>query len=156
MFLTVLTVEEGLGALAPARRSAVVRVAPALGVVAAQDVTAGERLPAWPRATVDGFAVRAADTYAAAETLPALLTLSGAVAMGRPPEGAVGPGGAMAIPTGGLLPDGADAVVMVEHTTEPMPGHVEIMRGVAPGEGVLQIRFAHVPVLSAQDQGIVR
>jgi len=44
----------------------------------------------------------------------------------------------MAIPTGGLLPDGADAVVMIEHTAEPMPGHVELLRGVAPGDGVLQ------------------
>ena len=82
--------------------------------------------------------MRAADTYAAAETLPAFLELTGAVAMGRAPDGEVGPGAAMAIPTGGLLPHGADAVVMVEHTTEPMPGHVELLRGVAPGEGVLQ------------------
>src|SRR5919198_980033 len=44
----------------------------------------------------------------------------------------------MAIRTGGLLPHGADAVVMVEHTTEPMPGHVELLRRVAPGDGVLQ------------------
>ena len=101
-------------------------------------MVAGEQLPAWARATVDGYAVRAADTYAARETLPAFLEVTGAVAMGRAPEGEVGPGTAMAIPTGGLLPHGADAVVMVEHTTEPMPGHVELLRGVAPGEGVLQ------------------
>src|SRR6185503_3618599 len=63
--------------------------------------------------------------------------LAGAVTMGRAPDGEVAPGTAMAIPTGGLLPHGADAVVMVEHTTEPMPGHVELMRRVAPGEGVL-------------------
>ena len=138
MFLTVMTVAEALSALAPARRAAIVMAAPALGVVPARDVTAGEPLPAWARATVDGYAVRAADTYAAAETLPAFLELTGAVAMGRTPEGKVGPGAAMAIPTGGLLPHGADAVVMVEHTTEPMPGHVELLRGVAPGEGVLQ------------------
>jgi len=138
VFLTVLTVAEALTALAPARRAAIGMTPPGLGVVPARDVTAGEALPAWARATVDGYAVRAADTYAAAETLPAFLELTGAVAMGRPPEGEVGPGAAMAIPTGGLLPPGADAVVMVEHTTEPMPGHVELLRGVAPGEGVLQ------------------
>jgi molybdopterin molybdotransferase len=137
MFLTVMTVAEALTALAPARRSAVVHVAPGLGVVPAQDVLADERLPASARATVDGYAVRAADTYAAAETLPAFLEITGAVAMGSMPEGEVGPGAAMAIPTGGLLPHGADAVVMVEHTTEPMPGHVELLRGVAPGDGVL-------------------
>ena len=138
MFLTVRTVAEALGALDPARRSATVPAAPALGVVPARDVTAGEPLPGWARATVDGYAVRAADTYAAAETLPAFLEVTGAVRMGEVPPGEVGAGAAMAIPTGGLLPRGADAVVMVEHTTEPMPGHVELLRGVAPGEGVLQ------------------
>jgi molybdopterin molybdotransferase len=138
MFLTVRTVGEALEALARARRSAIVAAPPALGLVPARDVTAGEPLPGWARATVDGYAVRAADTYAAAETLPAFLELTGSVRMGELPRGAVGPGEAMAIPTGGLLPDGADAVVMVEHTTEPMPGHVELLRGVAHGEGVLQ------------------
>ena len=138
MFLTVLRVDEALAALAPARRSRVVQAAPALGVVPAADVVAGERLPPVARATVDGYAVRAADTYAAAESLPAYLELTGAVSTGVAPAGEVGPGAAMAIPTGGVLPHGADAVVMVEHTTEPMPGHVELLRGVAPGDGVLQ------------------
>jgi molybdopterin molybdotransferase len=138
MFLTVMTVAEALTALAPARRSAIFPAAPALGVVPAGDVLADERLPGWARATVDGYAVRAVDTYAAAETLPAFLELTGAVRMGVVPDGEVGPGAAIAIPTGGLLPHGADAVVMVEHTTEPMPGHVELLRGVAPGDGVLQ------------------
>ena len=137
MFLTVMTVAEALAALAPARRSAIVARPPALGLVPAEDVVCGDRLPGWARATVDGYAVRAADTYAAAETAPAFLEVTGAVTMGRSPEGEVGPGAAMAIPTGGLLPHGADAVVMVEHTTEPIPGHVELMRRVAPGDGVL-------------------
>jgi molybdopterin molybdotransferase len=137
MFLTVMTVAEALAALAPARRSVVVRMAPARGVVPAEDVTADERLPAAARATVDGYAVRAIDTFAASETLPAFLEVTGAVRMGAVPDGEVGPGAALTIPTGGLLPHGADAVVMVEHTTEPMPGHVELLRGVAPGDGVL-------------------
>ena len=138
MFLTVMTVAEGLAALAPERRSAVVSAVPALGMVPAEDVAAGEALPAYARATVDGYAVRAADTYAASETLPAFLEITGAVAMGSAPGGAVGSGAAMTVPTGGLLPAGADAVVMVEHTTEPMPGSVELLRAVAPGDGVLQ------------------
>src|SRR5215204_652140 len=132
-----MTVAQALAALAPARRSAVSDLVPALGVVPARDVRAAEELPAHARATVDGYAVRAVDTYAASETLPAFLELTGAVAMGRAPDGDVGPGAAMGIPTGGLLPHGADAVVMVEHTTEPMPGHVELLRRVAPGDGVL-------------------
>ena len=138
MFLTVLTVADGLAALTPARRSAIVRTTPARGVVPATPVVADGPMPPSARATVDGYAVRAGDTYAASESLPTLLEIVGSVGMGRAPEGQVGPGGAMAIPTGGLLPRGTDAVVMIEHTSEPMPGHVEVMRGVAPGEGVLQ------------------
>jgi molybdopterin molybdotransferase len=138
VFLTVMTVAQALAALAPARRSAVSDLVPALGVVPAHDLCAAEELPAHARATVDGYAVRAVDTYAASETLPAFLEVTGAVTMGRAPEGEVGPGAAIAIPTGGLLPHGADAVVMVEHTTEPMAGHVELLRRVAPGDGVLQ------------------
>ena len=122
MFLTVLTVAEALEALAPARRSAVAAVPPALGVVPAGDVRGEELLPRYARSTVDGYAVRAVDTYAASETLPAFLEVTGAVAMGSAPEGEVGPGAAMTIPTGGLLPHGADAVVMVEHTTRADAG----------------------------------
>src|SRR4051794_23099637 len=138
MFLTVMTVSEALAALAPARRSTVTAVPPALGVVPARDVLASELLPGWARSTVDGYAVRAVDTYAAFETLPVLLEITGAVAMGCEPDGEIKPGAAMTIPTGGLLPPGADAVVMVEYSSEPMPGHVELLRGVAPGDGVLQ------------------
>ena len=113
-------------------------VPPALGVVPAEDVRSAELLPARARATVDGYAVRAADTYAASETLPAFLELTGARGHGRARrDGEVGPGAAMAIPTGGLLPHGADAVVMVEHTTEPMPGTSRCTRRLAPGDGVL-------------------
>ena len=136
MFLTVMTVAEALGALAPARRSAILLAAPASG--SCWPATSRPASRCRGGATVDGYAVRAADTYAAAETLPAFLEVTGAVRMGEVPPGEVGAGAAMAIPTGGLLPRGADAVVMVEHTTEPMPGHVELLRGVAPGEGVLQ------------------
>jgi molybdopterin molybdotransferase len=138
MFLTVLTVAEALEALGTVRHTRVLAVPPAAGIVPAEPVVACELLPPVARATVDGFAVRAADTYGATEAVPAFLELTGAVVMGAPPEGVVGPGAAMAIPTGGVLPRGADAVVMVEHTTEPMPGHVELLRPVAPGDGVLQ------------------
>ena len=62
MFLTVMTISEALNALAPTRRSAIVSVPPELGVVPAVDVRSGEMLPGWARATVDGYAVRAADT----------------------------------------------------------------------------------------------
>jgi molybdopterin molybdotransferase len=87
---------------------------------------------------VDGFAVRAADTYGASEGLPSYLDLLGAVRMGAEPTVAVRPGGCVAMPTGGVLPAGADAVVMVEYTAETMPGTIEVTRPVAPGGGVVR------------------
>src|SRR5262249_58204297 len=101
-----------------ARRTERVPTAEALGRVLAADLHAPEDLPSFRRSTMDGFAVRAADTYGATESLPAYLDVHGEVAMGRAPGLRVGAGQTMRISTGGMLPDGADAVVMVEHTQE--------------------------------------
>jgi molybdopterin molybdotransferase len=95
-------------------------------------------LPGFARSTVDGYAVRAADTYGASDGLPTYLDLVGAVAMGRPADVVVAAGQAVAMPTGGVLPDGADAVVMVEYTQESLPGTVEVVRPVAPGDGTVR------------------
>jgi molybdopterin molybdotransferase len=64
--------------------------------------------------------------------------VAGAVRMGAEPEVTVGPGTVAVMPTGGVLPPGADAVVMVEYTQEAMPGTIEVTRPVAPGEGVVR------------------
>ena len=99
---------------------------------------APDPLPGFARSTVDGYAVRAADTYGVSEGLPGYLDVTGAVLMGTAPDVAVGPGGAVAMPTGGVMPPGADAVVMIEYTAEAMPGTIEVVRPVAPGEGVVR------------------
>jgi molybdopterin molybdotransferase len=101
-------------------------------------VTAPGPLPGFPRSTVDGYAVRAADTYGVSDGLPGYLDLAGVVRMGTEPDVAVGPGTVVAMPTGGVLPPGADAVVMVEYTAEAMPGTIEVTRPVAPGDGVVR------------------
>ena len=139
-FFAVRTVAETLAGFRPARRTAVetVPLAVAHGRVPAEPIRAPHDLPGFARATVDGFAVRAADTYGASEGLPSYLDVTGAVLMGRAPEVAVAPGIAVAMPTGGVLPEGADAVVMVEHTQETMPGTIEVVRPVAPGEGLVR------------------
>ena len=80
----------------------------------------------------------AADTYGSSEGLPTYLDLLRRVRMGAAPDVAVRPGGCVAIPTGAVLPDGADAVVMVEYTAETMPGTIEVTRAVAPGAGLVQ------------------
>jgi molybdopterin molybdotransferase len=139
-FFTAKTVAEALSGFRPTRRSPVevVGLTGALHRVPAADIAAPEDLPGFPRSTVDGFAVSAADTYGSSEALPTYLDLLGAVRMGAAPDVAVRPGGCVAIPTGAVLPDGADAVVMVEYTAETMPGTIEVTRAVAPGAGLVR------------------
>ena len=114
-FFTVKTVSEALTGFRPARRTPVEAVSldDALGRVPAAAVAVPHALPGFARATVDGFAVRAADTDGASEGLPSYLDLAGEAPMGRPPETDVRPGTAVAIATGAPLPAGADAVLKV-------------------------------------------
>jgi len=139
-FFHTRTVAEALTALTDvhATGSEPVGLDEALGRVPVDAVLAPDPLPGFARSTVDGFAVVAADTYGASESLPAYLDLAGAVAMGTAPQVAVATGVAVSIPTGGALPAGADAVVMIEHTQQTMPGSVEVVRPVAPGDGVVR------------------
>jgi molybdopterin molybdotransferase len=111
----------------------------ALGRVLAHDVTAPHSLPHFPRSTVDGYAVRAADTVGAGESLPAYLRVVGELAMGRPPAVEIGPGQAAIIHTGSVLPPGADAIVMIERTQEAGPDEVEVLKPVASGENVIPV-----------------
>jgi putative molybdopterin biosynthesis protein len=113
-----------------------VPLAEALGRVLAADVVAGIDVPAFDRSNVDGFALRAEEIYGAAEETPRRLRLNPEeLATGVVPRGAVAPGTATVIATGGMLPRGADAVVMVEHTTID-DGDLLVLRPVAPGAGV--------------------
>jgi molybdopterin molybdotransferase len=116
----------------------VVALGDALSRVPSEDVVAPAALPGFARSTVDGFAVRAADTYGVSEGLPGYLDVVGAVRMGQVPDDVVRPGTAVAIPTGGALPPGADAVVMVEYTQVVVPGTVEVVRATAPGDGMVR------------------
>ena len=139
-FFTVKAVAEALAEFRPGRRTAVEQVPleHAGGRVPAAPINADAPLPGFDRSTVDGYAVRARDTFGASEAIPAYLRLTGAVRMGARAEDEVSPQTAVAIPTGGMLPAGADAVAMIEHTQEPMPGTVEVVRPVAPGENVVR------------------
>ena len=111
----------------------------ALDRVLAQDLCSPADLPSFRRSTMDGFAVRAADTFGATEGLPAYLDLVDEVFMGQAPTRALGSGECARIATGGMLPDGADAVVMVEQTQDVDPTTIEAVRAVAPGENVVQV-----------------
>jgi molybdopterin molybdotransferase len=107
------------------------------GRVLAAAVVADEDVPSFPRSAMDGYAVRAVDVAAASEPTPIGLALVGSVEMGTRPARALGPGEAMAIPTGGHLPDGADAVVPVE-LTEAHGAGVAALAAAAPGRNVVQ------------------
>ena len=139
-FFAVRTLGEALTGFRPSRRtgSERVRLDAAVGRVPAEPVSAPHALPGFARATVDGFAVRASDTYGASEGLPTYLDIVGEARMGRPPEVEVGPGTAVPIATGAPLPPGADAVLMVEHSQAALPELLEVLRPVAPGDGMVR------------------
>lgn len=137
-----LTVEEARAALTrylPAKKTGTkVPLLESLGRLLAVDARAAEDVPGFDRSTMDGFAVRAKDTYGASESLPAYMDISGEVLMGHMPQGKVGVGRAWRISTGGMLPSGADAVVMVEYTEELDNSSILITKAVAPGENVVR------------------
>ena len=132
---------------APTVDSESIEVVHALGRFTAADVFAPHPLPDFPRTTVDGFAVRAKDTFGASDSLPAYLTLVAEVPMGGSPSFDIGAGQCALIHTGGMLPTGADAVVMIEYTqTTGRDGRpsaptqeIEIFKSVAEGENVIRI-----------------
>ncbi len=96
-----------------------------------------ENLPNHPRSTMDGFAVRAADTFGASSSMPCYLEIDGEVAMGQMPTGEVLQGKCFRIATGGLLPKGSDAVVMFEHTI-PVDGKMlEVVKSVGVGVNLI-------------------
>jgi molybdopterin molybdotransferase len=110
----------------------------ALGRTLSRDLACPEDLPEGARSTVDGFAVRARDTFGASDSIPALLTLGPPVLMGELPRFEIGAGEAAPIPTGGFLPPGADAVVMVEYTNPAEAGSIEVTRPVTEKANVLE------------------
>ncbi len=115
-----------------------VGLAEAFGRVLARDVVAPEDLPEFDRSTVDGYAVRAAETSGASGEHPSTLTIVGEVEMGAPAPRPIGPGETLRIPTGGMLPPGADAVVMLEDVEAGNGPSVVVRRPVRPGDNVIR------------------
>jgi molybdopterin molybdotransferase len=111
----------------------------ALGRVLTQEITAPHPLPPFARTTVDGFAVRASDTFGASPSLPAYLKIAGEIRMGVAADLSLGERQAALIHTGGMLPQGADAVVMIEDTQSINEKVIEVLKPVSDGENVLQM-----------------
>ena len=142
-FLNLLSIQEVLSRLLdgirPLETTDRVATPMALGRVTSTDVLALESMPSFMRSEVDGYALRARDTHGASATLPAYLRLIGEVPMGRPAQMQVTAGQAAAIHTGGQIPQGCDAVIMLEDTQISREEEIEVLKAVSVGENVLRV-----------------
>jgi molybdopterin molybdotransferase len=107
------------------------------GRILAVDISAEDFVPDFNRSTVDGYAVMASDTFGCSESIPALLPLIGEIKMGDAAAEPLQSGFCMAVPTGGDVPDGADAVVMLEYTEDYGDGTIGVTKPAAPGENLI-------------------
>jgi molybdopterin molybdotransferase len=143
-FLTLLPPDEARSLLLshlsqPIHNSELIDIPSSLGRILAEDIFAPQPLPDFRRSTVDGYAVFTADTHGASESLPAYLRFIGEVPMGDAPTFEISSGKCALIHTGGMIPNGADAVVMLEYTQRTTQDEIEIFRAVADGENVIRV-----------------
>ena len=134
----------------------------AIGRVLAEDIAAGEYVPDFDRSTVDGYAVRARDTFGCSDAIPAILPLGGEVLMGEGADFELAPESCCAVPTGGAVPRGADSVVMIEYTEDYGDGSIGVSKPAAPGQNMIfrgddvypgKVILERGRVLSSQDIG---
>ena len=140
----VKTLAEAIDSLKPYVLSFYQRVekiplADSLGRILIQDIPATCAIPNFRKSTMDGMAVRATDTFGASESMPALVQCYGEVRMGEAPTEALRQGTGILMPTGGMLPEGADAVVMIEHLEHFGEELYGVTKAVAPGENLIDI-----------------
>lgn len=134
----------------------------AMGRVLAQDIAATEYVPDFDRSTVDGYALRARDTFGCTDAIPAILPLQGEVPMGEGAPFRLHEESCVAVPTGGAVPEGADSVVMIEYTEDYGDGTIGISKSAAPGQNMIfrgddvypgKVILRKGRVLSSQDIG---
>ena len=109
-----------------------------LGRILAEDLISEVNIPDFRKSSVDGYAVVSKDTQGVTDSIPVFLDVTDEVAMGHAPSGTVGPGQAVYVPTGGMLPDGADAMVMVEYAEKFDENSIAVYDSVSPGRNVIQ------------------
>jgi len=170
--LNVKTPDEASGIIKNAfakydRAAEAVAAAHSVGRVLLNDLVSKEDVPGFDRSTVDGFAVRASDTFGCSENIPAILNLAGEILMGdsaQSIEHLMTPGACIAVSTGGEIPEGADAVVMVEFTEDYSNGMIGVFKPVAPGNNVIfkgddvtigKVVLSEGTVLTPHDIGIL-
>lgn len=116
-----------------------VKLSEAYGKCLAEDIYAEENIPDFRRATVDGYAVKASDTQGAGESIPVFLSVVDEISIGKPALREIKNGECAYVPTGGMIPDGADAMVMVEYTELFDKRDAAVYSSVSAGNGVVQI-----------------
>lgn len=116
-----------------------VKLSEAYGKCLAEDIYAKENIPDFRRATVDGYAVKASDTQGAGDSVPVFLSVVGEISIGKPALREIKNGECAYVPTGGMIPDGADAMVMVEYTELFDKRDAAVYSSVSAGNGVVQI-----------------
>ncbi len=140
--LHVLTIDEALSRLLrhvrPIVRQEILPIDQCVGRVLALAIKSTVDVPGFVRSSVDGLAVRASDTFGASDSLPAMLSHVGTVQMGQIPAFAIGPGECASVPTGGAIPEGADAMVMIEHVEQPGGTLCLVNRAAAPGDHLVR------------------
>lgn len=104
----------------------------------AEEIVASANLPGFNRSAMDGYAIRAEDSFGATDSLPSYLKIVGEIKMGVTPELKINPGEAVKISTGGMLPEGANAVVMLEYTEQIDDSTIEIRKSISPWENVVR------------------
>ncbi len=139
-FFNVVTIEQALDfrSIFSELGTETVPLADAFERVLAETLHATENLPEFRRSTMDGYAICASSSFGATESNPAYLTVKGTALMGETPDFSISPGEACRISTGGMLPDGADSVIMIEHTEALDETTIEAYRSAAPGQHVIE------------------
>ncbi|MBB5172831.1 molybdopterin molybdotransferase MoeA [Texcoconibacillus texcoconensis] len=120
----------------PISRTTNLPIDEALHRTLSNDIVAKEAVPSFSRSTVDGYAVRAKDTYGASEMMPGFLSVTGEVKMGEEATISLSAGEAIYVPTGAMIPEGSDAVVMIEYC-EQTGDMLQVMRSAAPRENII-------------------
>lgn len=142
-FLRLISVDRVLRTLALTVKTLVtseaVNTSEALSRITAGDIYSPEDLPSFVRSTMDGYAVRASDTYGANEGQPVYLNVIGEIPMGQIVTKAIKKGEALKVHTGGMIPLGADSVLMIENTQQTTGSLIEVIKSVALEENIIKI-----------------
>ena len=139
--LNVKTPDEVLAIIekefSPLKQAETADIYGSIGRILADDVCSSEYVPGFNRSSVDGYAIRAKDSFGCTESIPAILKLSAEIEMGKEFTGELQKGCCASVPTGGKVPDGADGVVMIEYTEKFSKDEVAIIKPIAPGENLV-------------------